>query len=192
MPSGVYKHKHHQGFQKGQKPTEEVKRKIGLGNKGEKCSFYIDGRFNDKDYYKKYRQKHKKEIKKRNKKYQQEHKKERSVYRQKIRQNPKHRLDSNMGKSIWEALRGKKAGRRWETLVGYTLEKLMQRLSVNFQKGMNFKNYGRWEIDHIKPKSLFRYKTAEDQTFKDCWSLANLQPLWAKENLKKGNHFWQD
>ena len=29
------------------------------------------------------------------------------------------RLDSNMASSLWIALKGKKAGRKWESLVGY-------------------------------------------------------------------------
>ncbi len=33
------------------------------------------------------------------------------------------------------------------------------------------------------------YQTREEQAFKNCWSLANLQPLEAKENLIKHNHF---
>lgn len=55
---------------------------------------------------------------------------------------------------------------------------------------MNWNNYGSyWVIDHKKPKSLFKYYNPEDQAFRDCWCLANLQPLEVKENLNKSNKF---
>lgn len=34
----------------------------------------------------------------------------------------------NTSKGIWECLKKKKAGRRWETIVGYTLEDLKNHL----------------------------------------------------------------
>jgi len=52
---------------------------------------------------------------------------------------------------------------------------------------MSWENYGfeGWHIDHIKPISAF------DSTaiIKEINSLDNLQPLWAKENFKKGGRF---
>lgn len=79
--------------------------------------------------------------------------------------------------------------RPWTSLVGYTSEELMDHLQSKFTEGMNWKNYGKWHIDHIKPVVLFRFKVPEDDEFKKCWSLKNLQPLWAEENFKKNaNH----
>lgn len=46
---------------------------------------------------------------------------------------------------------------------------------------------GRWHIDHIRPKSSFTYTSEDDAEFRDCWSLTNLRPLWAKDNVKKSN-----
>jgi len=54
---------------------------------------------------------------------------------------------------------------------------------------MTWLNYGKWHIDHKKPKSLFKYNSYNEQAFKDCWSLANLQPLWAHDNISKSNKF---
>ena len=81
------------------------------------------------------------------------------------------------------------SGRHWEDLVGYNLDKLIQRLEVNFKPGMSWDNYGEWHIDHKKPQSLFKFKSSEDKGFKHCWMLCNLQPLWAKENLVKNNRY---
>jgi hypothetical protein len=52
---------------------------------------------------------------------------------------------------------------------------------------MTWENYGEWHVDHIKPISSFTFETCEDEEFKICWSLDNLQPMWGIENIKKGN-----
>lgn len=111
-------------------------------------------------------------------------------YRQLRKESPQYRLDCNMGVAIYQALRSKKAGRRWETLVDYTLEDLIKYLEGQFDDKMNWGNYGSyWHVDHIKPRSLFRHTSAEDPEFKECWSLKNLQPLEKIANFKKGNTF---
>jgi len=117
--------------------------------------------------------------------------------RNKVRSStPKGILNRNMGSTLCKVLAGTKTGRRWETLVGYTIEDLMQHIESLFDKNMNWDNYGKyeegkykWNLDHIKPQSLFKYETAEDPEFKQCWELENLQPLEAKANLQKSNHF---
>jgi hypothetical protein len=54
---------------------------------------------------------------------------------------------------------------------------------------MSWENYGTlWHIDHVIPKSWFRIETdagIDEYELKACWSLQNLQPLTADENLKK-------
>lgn len=113
------------------------------------------------------------------------------IYQRKRRKTDiKFRLDRNLGTAIYLALKKKKAGRKWEILVGYTIEELIKRLEFNFDDKMSWDNYGKyWWIDHKKPRSLFKYKESEDQEFKDCWCLANLQPLEKIENIKKSNKY---
>lgn len=83
-----------------------------------------------------------------------------------------------MSKSIWDALKGLKADRHWEDLVGYSLKELREHLESQFDENMTWDNIGNyWEIDHIIPKSQFQYKTEQDIEFKICWSLLNLRPL---------------
>jgi len=49
---------------------------------------------------------------------------------------------------------------------------------------MNFDNYGKWHLDHIKPCASFDLSKPEEQ--QKCFHYTNLQPLWAKDNLTKG------
>lgn len=72
-------------------------------------------------------------------------------------------------------------------ILGYSVDNLISHLEKLFQPNMNWKNYGQWHIDHIKPDSHFKYNSIEDEEFKKCWALENLQPLWAKDNLKKSD-----
>lgn len=63
-------------------------------------------------------------------------------------------------------------------------------LKNRWQPGMSWKNYGRygWHLDHNKPKAAFDKDKLQDpysKEFIECWSLKNLQPLWAEENLSK-------
>ena len=106
------------------------------------------------------------------------------------KESPKFRLDDNIRVAIYQSLKGKKAGRRWETLVDYTLEDLIKHLEGQFDDKMNWDNYGSyWTVDHIKPKSLFKYTLPEDLEFKECWALKNLQSLEKTANLRKSNTF---
>jgi len=98
-----------------------------------------------------------------------------------------YRISNSMRTGIWQAIKGRKEGRKWENLVGYTLEDLMKHLESKFELWMTWKNYGEWEIDHIKPVSLFNITSPEDSEFKKCWALENLQPLGKSINRKKYN-----
>jgi hypothetical protein len=104
------------------------------------------------------------------------------------------KINKNISKHMWESLKGNKNGWHWESLVGYTLQNLIDHLENLFQHGMNWNNYGfkGWHIDHIIPISLWKFESYEDREFKQCWSLCNLQPLWAKDNLVKGNKLYEN
>lgn len=96
------------------------------------------------------------------------------------------KLNRNISRHINHCLHGLKGYRKWETLVGYTIEQLKQHLEKQFTEGMTIENYGQWHVDHKTPKVLFNFTSAEDIGFKQCWALDNLQPLWAIDNLSKG------
>lgn len=69
----------------------------------------------------------------------------------------------------------------------FTLDEFMAEMESKFLPGMSWNNHGKWHIDHKKPDSSFNYKSVGDDDFKECWKLSNLQPLWARDNIKKSN-----
>lgn len=104
-----------------------------------------------------------------------------------LRNTAKGKLDDNFRRRINSSLRGSKARRSWESLVGYNIDQLKQHLENNFQPGMTWENYGEWHVDHIIPISVFCYESPDHIDFKKCWSLKNLRPLWASDNRRKLN-----
>lgn len=90
-----------------------------------------------------------------------------------------------MRSAIHQALKGRKNGRKWEDLVGYTCADLVRHLERQFIKGMSWSNMGEWHIDHIVPKSSFNYTDETCSEFKACWALTNLRPLWRDDNQSK-------
>ena len=86
---------------------------------------------------------------------------------------------------VRRCLHGKKKETNTFKLLGYDTLKLKQRIEIQFKDGMNWDNYGEWHIDHKKPISKFDKETS----ISIINALSNLQPLWAKDNLSKGNKF---
>lgn len=98
---------------------------------------------------------------------------------------PRRRLDQRMKTAIGQCLKGQKNGRSWEGLVGYSCDDLMRHLERQFLKGMSWSNIGDWHIDHIRPRASFSYESEQDDSFRECWSLSNLRPLWSEDNRSK-------
>jgi len=73
--------------------------------------------------------------------------------------------------------------------VGCDVGQLRVHLEALFDDDMTWENYGKWHIDHMSaikaPRDDGMPPTLEDLIPRLHWT--NLQPLWAKENLAKGN-----
>jgi len=122
--------------------------------------------------------------------YRKTHKNERNIYEKNKRDTDiKYKLKISISNSIYKKLNfrnSSKDGNLTLDILPYTMEHLRQRLECQFQIGMSWNNYGKWHIDHKKPHCAFNYKSTKDEELKMCWSLCNLQPLWANENCSKG------
>lgn len=111
----------------------------------------------------------------------------RKYVQQRRKTDPNFRLNRNVSGAIGASLRGNKNGRRWGSIVGYTLNELKNHLEKQFTKGMTWKTYGKngWVIDHKIPISAFNFTEINHTDFKKCWALKNLQPMWAVANMEK-------
>jgi len=135
-------------------------------------------------YYQKNKERHKKWMK-------EYYKNNKDKYRESARKyynTPKGRTSLNISRRIAFTLKGKKGGRHWEDIVGYSVEQLIFRLKKTMPKGYTWDDYlnGELHIDHKIPIAVFNYETPDDLDFKKCWALKNLQLLPAGKNLSKG------
>jgi hypothetical protein len=108
--------------------------------------------------------------------------------RQKRKREPQNRLDNAIREGVRRGLK-REPGTTLKTfeVLGYSKCLLVKHLESLFTQGMTWDNYGEWHVDHVYPLSRFSYSTTDDPQFKEAWRLENLQPLWAKDNLRKGN-----
>jgi len=98
-----------------------------------------------------------------------------------------HAINFRFRAAIRRVLNGGKRGRKWESLVDYTLSDLMTHLERQFVRGMTWGNRGSWHIDHIVPLDSFAFDSAEHDDFRAAWAMNNLRPLWARDNIRKSN-----
>jgi hypothetical protein len=70
-----------------------------------------------------------------------------------------------------------------EEVVGMTYDEFKEYLESKFVDGMSWDNRGDWHIDHIIPLSS---ATSEEEIIGLC-HYSNLQPLWAEDNMSKGD-----
>ena len=102
----------------------------------------------------------------------------------KNRIDKKHiRISRNFINSTINRIKSKKNYKSNLDLLGYSHEEFKNHIENLFSEGMSWDNHGEWHIDHIIPVSRFD----ESVDIKIMNSLSNLQPLWAKDNLKKSN-----
>ena len=71
--------------------------------------------------------------------------------------------------------------------LGCSIAELKEHLERQFADGMTWGNWGRdgWHIDHVRPLASFDLEDPEQ--VKAACHFTNLQPLWSKDNIRKGN-----
>jgi hypothetical protein len=120
---------------------------------------------------------HKHQKKDRNSKY----------FKDRLKKDLQFKLSCTLRSRLSHALKNsQKTGSAVKDL-GCTIEELRVYLESKFQEGMSWDNYGfyGWHIDHIRPLASFDLSNPEE--LKKACHYTNLQPLWAEENLSKGD-----
>ena len=98
-----------------------------------------------------------------------------------------YRIACNIRSRLNAAIKNKsKTGSAVKDL-GRSIEEFIKYIESKFEIGMSWNNWGLkgWHIDHIIPLSKFNLNNRQE--FLKACHYTNMQPLWAKENLKKAD-----
>lgn len=157
---------------------KEYQKEYRLKNKDKIVKYtnkwYLENKERILNYQKTYREKNKLSINSQKIIYRKSKLENDDLY--KCKQNLRNRMSQAFRKTSW-----KKQGS--EKLIGCTFNVAKEHIEKQFVNGMNWSNHGDWHIDHIKPLASAK---SEKELIELC-NYKNLQPLWAIDNLKKGN-----
>ncbi len=172
---------------------------------------YKDYVASKKEFDKFYREKNKERIRENQKKHYNTNKekyrqylidnrdeinRKRRIYLSEKRKDPKFRLRKNISGAILKALKKRNKKKNFSSWLKlpYSVDDLIKHLEKQFEPWMNWDNYGnyqygirRWNIDHIIPQNSLQFESIDEENFQKCWSLENLRPLEALENILKSN-----
>jgi hypothetical protein len=144
----------------------------------------------DKKYRKEYYQANKEKAKEHNKEYYQANKERikegyKEYKRNRIKTDPLFKMCHNLRVRTSRAFKNKGYSKNTKTkeMLGVDWEVCKSHIEIQFTKGMNWDNYGEWHIDHITPLASAK----NEQEICNLCHYTNLQPLWAEDNLRKGN-----
>jgi hypothetical protein len=107
--------------------------------------------------------------------------------------NLNHRIRINISNRINEALKRINVTKIYRTLryLDMSIPEFKNYLEKQFYPNsktgeiMTWENRHKWHIDHIIPCSSYDLKNLDAQ--KKCFHYSNQRPLWAEDNLKKGD-----
>jgi hypothetical protein len=169
---------------------KEYQRQYRLKNKEKAREYARQYRIRNREKLREYDRQYYQEHKAERDAWELEHKEERKIYRRERRRtNICVRLTHGIGARV-----PIKYGSAIEYLC-CSIEELKGWLESQFQPGMTWENYGEWHIDHVVP--LRRVDLKDRKKLKKLCHWFNLQPLWAKDNQRKGakvdsSWFWSE
>ena len=145
-----------------------------------------------KSHIKEYYKSNKKKILLYQKNYRQTNKielqKQKNIYlRKKYKQNLSFRILDNLRTRTKHTICGINKSDKTIKLLGCSIPEFRKHIEKQFKPGMTWKNHSLfgWHLDHILPCASFDLTKPEEQ--KKCFHYTNLQPLWAEDNLRKGD-----
>ena len=190
---------------KHKEKRRESNKKYHLKNREKRRKYHKEYNLKNKEYKKEYNKEYHREyrlkIKEHKKEYYLKNKEQikeyslnnrerfsewrRSYARKRYKTDLNYKLRMLCSNRVLVALKGKIKSARTMELIGCTADELRRHLESKFTDGMTRENHGTWHVDHIKP--CFKFDLTIPAQQRECFHYTNLQPLWAFDNLQKGN-----
>jgi len=117
-------------------------------------------------------------------------KSERIRNRERRLNDPVYRFICGVRRSVARCVKNGKFDNHTEDILGYKFNDLKIHLEKQFDKNMNWSNYGLyWVVDHIIPISYFYKAPFSEKLYwtRIVWNINNLRPLEKISNLEKYN-----
>ena len=104
--------------------------------------------------------------------------------------DPLFKLSCNIRALIYDSIRRGGFTKRSKTykILGCSFDEFKIHIESQFSEGMSWDNHGEWHFDHKTPVSWG--KTEEEIIALNNY--INFQPLWAEDNIRKGNRFYDE
>ena len=138
-----------------------------------------------------YASKEETKITRASKEWQENRKYNRNKWDKEDRKRPERKVSSRLRSRLYYALRdvGKFKESEAYKIFGCSKEFLIKFIEKQFKANMNWENINEWQLDHIVPVKYFRdnYDLTDINIQKICFHYSNLQPMWSKHNLSKGD-----
>lgn len=153
---------------------EKVNEKNRQYNKKNKEYFKIRYKKNI-EYYKQYKQENKEKIREQKREYSKKRRQTDILFK----------LTHNIRNLIYQSIKNNGYTKRSKTfkILGCNYEEFKLYIERQFKDGMSWENSGQWHYDHIYPVSLAK----DEEELIRLNHYTNFQPLWAEDNLRKGN-----
>jgi hypothetical protein len=172
-------------IEKNKEKIKEIKLRWVIKNPEYKKKYYQDNKERLKKESRSFYQKNKTKYNQQSTDWNSENKQKRKEIIKKHKEKPEVKLKEKIRHRVYMFLKTKNLKKNNKTfqIVGCSPTELKEHLEKQFTGGMNWDNQGKWHIDHIVPLSSAK---TEQEIYNLC-HYSNLQPLWAEENMKKGN-----
>ena len=141
-------------------------------------------------YKREWRAENKDALNKYNKQWRKNNPEKMRAHRKRQMENPAFRALRNQRKRFRDIMKSVKNGGTgsYSDKIGCTTAEFHRYMEAKFKPGMTWSNYGTyWHVDHIIPCAAFNQSDPHQLAL--CWHHSNMQPLEARDNLRKSAKF---
>jgi hypothetical protein len=107
------------------------------------------------------------------------------IFRDKYNSDIEFKIKHTLRRRLRHTIKGTIKKKSANELLGCDIDFFRQHIEKQFLKGMNWKNHGKWHIDHIKPCDSFDLSDIEEQ--KNVFIILIFSHCGPKTILKKSN-----